>query len=574
MFAAILNRGGRPVDRRALSAAGLVVAGPTDTPELAFVNSSPSSPVHGEWRGVENLRARWIAGRIRFDARAGLCARLAGQLARESDGALCLHAYEAWGDDFVDRLAGDFAFVLWDGDRRRLLAVRDRLGVRALFHAEAGGTVFVSDSLDWITATAPIDRALDDRWIADFLTVGHGLDFESTVWRGVRRVAPAHRLDVSDTGTAKCRYWTLQLGEPLHLRRHADYGERFLELMMPAIRDRLPAGRVGVSMSGGLDSTTLAACTVMATGDPSRVIAECTHFERLMPDEEKHYSALAARHLGIELRHKAVDDLTYDPGWRTRSIVTAEPHVGAISAEPERRMSLEQADLAPVWFFGEGPDNALVFERDAYLSWLFRRRDWRRLGEAALLYLRAKDGWGETLRRYTGLHPPAAVPVGAPPWLARDLATDARHGWEGPAHPWHPEAMASFAAPIWPALFSGFDDDERQAPLLWRHPYLDLRVLEFLLSVPPVPWARRKLLLRTAMRGRLPGEVLERRKAPLAEAPFAHPIRALGLPALARDARLCRYVDVDALPQAAAAGVLLDRLIAVHALDYWLARHP
>jgi asparagine synthase (glutamine-hydrolysing) len=133
--------------------------------------------------------------------------------------------------------------------------------------------------------------------------------------------------------------------------------------------------------------------------------------------------------------------------------------------------------------------------------------------------------------------------------------------------------MASFADPIWPALFSGFDDDERQAPLAWRHPYLDLRVLEFLLSVPPVPWARRKLLLREAMRDRLPRELLERRKAPLVASPVAAPIRKLGLPALACDPRLARYVDVGALPKASAAGPLLDRLIAVHALDYWLVRH-
>lgn len=548
-----------------------MVDGPSDTPGLAFVHSP--RPVDGDWCGIEALRAFWITGRLRLDARAELRARLAGHSAAESDGALCLRAYATWGDDFLQRLAGDFAFVLWDGDRRRLLAVRDRLGVRALFHAEAGGAAFVSDSLDWIAATAPIDRALDDRWITDFLTVGHCLDFERTVWRDVKRVAPAHRLDLSAAGATPRRYWTLQLDEPLYLRRPADYGERFLDLMTLAIRDRLPAGRVGISMSGGLDSTTLAACTVMAAGDPSRVIAECTHFERLMPDEEKHYSALAAHHLGIEIVHTAVDDLTYDPDWRARSIDSDEPHVGAIAAEPERRMSLAQAALAPVWFFGEGPDNALVFERDAYFAWLFGRRDWRRLGEAAFLYLKSKDAWSETLRRYISPRPPSNGSEGVPPWLARGLEARLPEPHE-PAHPWHPRAMASFADPIWPALFSGFDDDERQAPLEWRHPYLDLRVLEFLLSVPPVPWARRKLLLRDAMRGRLPRELLERRKAPLVASPVASPIGKLGLPALACDPRLARYVDVDALPEASAAGPLLDRLIAVHALDYWLVRHP
>ncbi len=71
-------------------------------------------------------------------------------------------------------------------------------------------------------------------------------------------------------------------------------------------------------MSGGIDSTTLAACTTASTGDPSRVVAECTHFERLMPDDEASFATLAAKRLGIELHVKAIDDFIYDPDWRSQ----------------------------------------------------------------------------------------------------------------------------------------------------------------------------------------------------------------------------------------------------------------
>ncbi len=167
-----------------------------------------------------------------------------------------------------------------------------------------------------------------------------------------------------------------------------------------------------------------------------------------------------------------------------------------------------------------------------------------------------------------------------PAWLDRDLVDRValeerlRSVDEPDRHPWHPRAMASFNHPIWASLFADFDDDEALAPIVWRHPYLDLRLLGFMLSVPPVPWARRKLLLREAMRARLPDAVLARNKTPLAASPFDQPIRRHGLPALSGDGRLSSYIDVRRLPNAIPQGPALERLMAVHALDHWLGGAP
>src|SRR5262249_10347488 len=86
-------------------------------------------------------------------------------------------------------------------------------------------------------------------------------------------------------------------------------------------------------------------------------------------------------------------------------------------------------------------------------------------------------------------------------------------------HPWHPRAIVSFGTPVWQTLLASLEAERTQG-LEWRHPSLDLRVLEFLLSVPPVPWARRKLIMRQAMAGRLPAELLARRKTPLVADPL------------------------------------------------------
>jgi asparagine synthase (glutamine-hydrolysing) len=586
LFAAIFNADGRPVDCRRFASEGRGVENPGSAGHVAFIWSKLEPDVaDGEWRGMASLGDRyWMVGRIRLDARQALRAALAegvGQGPRpHSDALLCLQAYAAWGESFLDRLAGDFCFALWDGQRQCLIAARDQLGVRSLFHAEAGHSRLVSDSLEWVVSAAPVSHEFDDHWVGDFLAIGYCLDVERTVWRHIRRLAPAHIVKFSGAGAATRRYWRLEIGEPLYYRDRRQYGERFVELVSLAIADRLPASRLGISMSGGLDSTTLAACAVGVLGDPSRVVAECTHFERLMPDEEKHFASLAARHLGIELRLRAYDDLTYDPQWRTSPIRTAEPSIAALWARPDRMIATEQAGRARVWFFGEGPDNAFLFEQRAYFSWLLGRRNWRRMGEAGLLYLKAKgfDGWGQTLQRHIGRSGAADEPMEVPPWLDRTLVDRvglqerfrAGHVEAAAPHPWHPRAVASFNDPIWPALFDGFDGDEALAPMVWRHPYLDLRVLEFMLSVPPVPWARRKLLLREAMRGRLPDAVLAREKAPLAEMPFAEPIRIHGLPELSSDDWLGPYVDVRRLPKVPPAGLALERLLAVHALDHWL----
>jgi len=574
LFAALLNTDRAPVDRRGFEAAGLHVEVPGQAGQVAFLWSRDGSPADEEMCGVQSLDERfWIVGRLRLDGRSDSGA---------SDALRCLQAYARRGEQFLDHIAGDFCFALWDAERARLIAARDQFGVRSLFHATAGASILVSDSLAWLSARPEIDRELDDTWIRDFLGAGFSIDAERTVWRRIHRLPSAHVLTATGRGTQIRRYWRLALEEPIHYRDSRQYGERFRELTALAIADRMPAGRVGISMSGGLDSTTLAAVAVEATGDPSRVVADCVHFESLMPDDELHFSTMAAGKLGIELRATAIDELVYDPDWRTRAIRTPEPMAAIVHAHPDRLLNRAMAAETDVWFFGEGPDNALRFERRPYLAWLLARRRWGRLAQALWLYLGAKgmSDWTSTLRRYTARERPDHAAAEVPSWLAPDLGDrlelkDRLRGLEAAGetpHPWHPQAIASLGHPVWQRMFASCDVDETQAPFVWRHPFLDLRLLHFMLSVPPVPWARRKLLMREAMKGRLPEPVLSREKTPLARYPLAEAIRRQGLPALASGDRVGPWVDVARLPSGPIADADLDRVIAVHALDYWLTQ--
>jgi asparagine synthase (glutamine-hydrolysing) len=124
---------------------------------------------------------------------------------------------------------------------------------------------------------------------------------------------------------------------------------------------------------------------------------------------------------------------------------------------------------------------------------------------------------------------------------------------------------------MWQRLFGALDSEHVGHDVEWRHPYLDLRVLSFLLSVPPVPWARGKLLLRAAMRGRLPDSILTRAKVPLAKDPIVEAVMRSGLPPIEPSDRLKPYVDIARFPRGVIAAGQLDAVLAVHALDHWLA---
>lgn len=585
MFAALFNFDGGPLELLPFA------AGRDDGLALQVLGARRQAALlhHTSDTGIESLADRfWIVGRIRLDAREHLLSQLRPDLADEgpcvSDARLCLHAYAKWGDRCVDHLAGDFAFVLWDDARQRLFAVRDQLGKRALFHCRAGAVGIIGDSLDWIAEQGATVGELDDYWVADFLTLSWSREFHRTAYRDISRLAPAHLLLWSDAGASVRGYWRLEIAEPLHLERRGAYAERFRELLALAIADRLPRGRVGIAMSGGLDSTTLAAATVEQTADARRVVACCEHYEELMHIEEARYARLAAQHLDIDLKIQRFDDMVYDPQWQARGIRPAEPMLEVVNAHLVRGINQGLSRLATVWFEGEGPDNALVFDRDPYLSWLLRQRSWQRLGHALVDYAMAKGiwGWAETLRRHAvparEVHEHSKVPRWLRPEFVERLRLmerirDLGEGGDT-THPWHPTAVASFTSPIWQDYFAGYDLQELLAPVHWRHPFLDLRLLRFMLSVPPVPWGWKKQLIREAMKGRLPEAVVRRPKTSLALNVRAEMIRRHGPPPLSGSSVMERYVESDLLPAADASPGELAQSLSACVLDHWAGSSP
>jgi hypothetical protein len=130
--------------------------------------------------------------------------------------------------------------------------------------------------------------------------------------------------------------------------------------------------------------------------------------------------------------------------------------------------------------------------------------------------------------------------------------------------------MANLTSTLWQRYFEYYDPAISGTSLDWRHPYTDLRVLTFMLRTPPIPWGRRKRLIREAMQGILPVEVLTRDKAPLAADPRSKISWKMPHPSLWIDGTLLRFVDPANLPEPQSAAGPLAKLWAFH---IWLRNH-
>lgn len=175
-----------------------------------------------------------------------------------SDTEVVLHAYEEHGDDCVGRLNGQWAFAIWDSRRGRLFLSRDRLGVRPLYHATAGGTFLFASEIKAILAHPAVHPEVDPVALDQIFTFWHPLP-PRTFFRGIQTLPPGHNLVVYASGVRTSRYWRLafpQGGDDGV--RDDEWAERLRELLVDATRLRLRADvPVGAYLSGGLDSTVV-----------------------------------------------------------------------------------------------------------------------------------------------------------------------------------------------------------------------------------------------------------------------------------------------------------------------------
>ncbi|HET7461745.1 MAG TPA: asparagine synthase-related protein, partial [Longimicrobium sp.] len=527
----------------------------------------------------------------RLDARPDLLRDLRGAGVAADAGAsaaeLIARAYRAWGRDCVHHLVGDFAFAVWDAPARRLFCARDPLGVKLLYRASPPGGGFIcSNTLECVRLHPGVRDELDEVAVADFLVRSVQLDRDRTIRRDVRILPPGHTLTVEDGRVRVEPYWRWPADPPLRLRRVGEYVEQFIDLFATAVRERTPPGGVGVMMSGGLDSTSVAAMAVDAVAaDGAGVRAFTARSSGLLREEEGRYASVTAETLGIPVTWLDVDGYrAFERCGGDPLLDRPEPVDGPFLAGQVDQW-LQAAEHARVLLTGFGGD-AVLRETPSRLIRLAAGGHLLRAAAEAVQYARLhrripRPGVRTWLRRNDP--PPATViPDWIDPAFARRVGLrermEAHRTPAAPAHPRHPEALEMLAEPLWPNLFASLDPGATRIPLEIRHPLFDVRLIRFLLSIPPAQWYNDKGLPRLAMKGRLPGAVLRRPKSPLPDDPLEVRRRAHGdgwLGGRTLGPEVAPWVDVSRVPaiaggRAQGPGEPLWRNLRPLSLSVWL----
>lgn len=174
-----------------------------------------------------------------------------------SDTEVLLEAYAAWGQQALEKLRGMFAFAVWDAKDRELFIARDRLGLKPLYYTEVGRSLLFASEMKGLLVHPDVQREMDPVALDDFLTYLY-VPAPRTIFRAIRELPPAHFLTWRDGCFRTERYWDVRF-QP-EVRPTAEFLDELETALTDSVRIRLVSDvPLGVFLSGGLDSSTVAA---------------------------------------------------------------------------------------------------------------------------------------------------------------------------------------------------------------------------------------------------------------------------------------------------------------------------
>lgn len=487
----------------------------------AMLRATPEASGERQPAGID--AQLWITADARLDARTDLIRKLenAGcNVQHEApDCDLILHAYAIAGERCVEHLRGDFAFAIWDARWGTLFCARDHFGVKPFYYADFEDVFVFSNLLECLRLHPAVGNELNEDAIADFLLFGLNSNVATTTFRDVRRLPAAHFMKVSTAGLRVQRYWTPPVDGGIRYRRADEYVEHFQLLLRESVADRVRGVPSGVVLNGGLDSFAVAA-TARELSTPSAKAADLRAYtvaSKSLPDDPDGAQAREVTNfLRIPIHLLPFDKLEPFERLEDPELGPPEPTDDPFFAGVFDQFQKVAADCR-VLLDSEGADHLMHFERWPYARHLARNGRWRQLLRETPRYLLVPSSpWPGMQRRLGGFLTRDASEPALPKWLTASFARRAnvKDRWKQfgragdlPIHPIVPKAHGSLLLPHWTQLFELQNPGITRSPVEVRYPYLDLRIVNYILALPSFPWSFQKTLLREAMIGHLPESV-------------------------------------------------------------------
>ena len=442
-----------------------------------------------------------------------------------------LERLRRWGSAFVDDAVGEFAVAAWDAPARTLLCARDTFGVKPLYVHWDGRRLLFASEIGALLQDVSVPRRPDAATIADYLL----MDFRdpgATFFDGIRRVPPGHVLSVGPRGLSVRRGWTPD--GATRARSADDHSSDVAARFRQAVSDRLvDASSVGILLSGGIDSTLVAAVAGMVRDHDHTINALTYLHDGFLVEDWQAITALAAA--------GAIGPPRARGGLPLLEMLLASAEPPNDEAHPVLPALLDpevSADFR-VLLTGIGGDQLSSAGERGALSDRLRSghvgQAWRQAQALALAYGNGGHGpaadvlWSALSPRLRRTARRLAA-RDAPAWLRPGVARSRR-----PAPADSARFETRMAAAMWRALtaptlafaLEKLDAEAARLEIEPRHPYLDRRVVESVLTVPPdvfVHRGYRKQFVQHALAGVLPVRTIER---PAEHVPSADPESAL-----------------------------------------------
>ena len=195
------------------------------------------------------------------------------RLATRSDTEVIVHLYEDHHERCVEYLEGDFAFAIWDTERRQLLLARDRLGVKPLYYWHQGRQFAFASELKALLCLPQVSRDLDLNALDAYLTFLY-VPAPLSIFRAIRKLPPACSLILKDGAVRIRRYWDLESKSRAPALPRTEWKTAIVERLREAVRVRLMSDvPLGAFLSGGIDSSCVVAFMSQAAGRPVKTFS-------------------------------------------------------------------------------------------------------------------------------------------------------------------------------------------------------------------------------------------------------------------------------------------------------------